>query len=312
MYQPVILASRDCATNLAYEEALLAAPWQHDGYLLLWQNDPVVVIGKHQIARSEANFDWLAAHGIGLVRRLSGGGAVYHDCGCLNFSFLSRLGPRQAFADALARIRESLALPGIDVQQSGRNDLLCNGRKISGFALYWSGKRTLAHGTLLVSANLANLCAALTPSQAKLRGVASVRSRVANLQDFMPGPGIAQVREAIIRQTGMKPVSPPELPQAASLARRYRDASWNLGFGKIFRQQRRARFDFGELILNYNLEDGRICECELAGDFIAAGNLEELAGRFIGLDEAAALLLFENSGDYFFQNKQGGKDGRRS
>ena len=185
--------------NLALEEALLNRVGEGELILYLWQNERTVVIGKNQNPWKECRTALLAEEGGHLARRLSGGGAVFHDLGNLNFTFLMSAQdydlPRQ-----LAVIERACRSLGIPAARSGRNDLLADGRKFSGNAFYKHNGKAYHHGTLMVDVDLEMVQRYLSPSRAKLaaKGVDSVRSRVVNLREFVPTLSVRQLENALI------------------------------------------------------------------------------------------------------------------
>lgn len=183
--------------NLAVE-AVLPAGREHDFGLYLWQNDPVVVIGRNQDARKECNLALAREQNVFVARRTTGGGAVYHDRGNLNFSFFSPV-DRYCLNDNLTIVENALARFGIAAERSGRNDLTVNGAKFSGNAFLTRGGYRLHHGTLLIDADLAAASALLTPSLSKLKskGVDSVRSRIVNLSSIAPDLSVERAISAL-------------------------------------------------------------------------------------------------------------------
>ena len=173
--------------NIATEKLLLESVPENSCILYLWQNENTVVIGRNQNAWAECRTNLLAEEGGKLARRLSGGGAVFHDIGNLNFTFLMNDADYD-LDKQLSVIQNACQSVGIPVIRSGRNDLLTDGQKFSGNAFYHTQEKAYHHGTLLVNANMEKLSRYLTPSKAKLqaKGVSSVRSRVINLQDIVP------------------------------------------------------------------------------------------------------------------------------
>ena len=184
--------------NLAVEETL--AGHCAGGYkaLYLWQNDKTVVVGKNQDIRAEIDVDYALAHGISLTRRVSGGGAVYHDLGNLNFTFAGSENESEIIVRAMHIL-------GLDVQTTGRNDIeIISDResaKFSGNAYYKSGTKCFHHGTILVNTDFDVMSHVLTPDKAKLEGhgVKSVKSRVINLIEVMPSVTVVEVKSAIIK-----------------------------------------------------------------------------------------------------------------
>jgi lipoate-protein ligase A len=186
--------------NLALEHYLTRTVPEGTLILYLWQNERTVVIGRNQNLFAECDVRQLRADGGHPARRLSGGGAVYHDLGNLNFSFCAGQ-PDYDVARQLTVVRRALEGFGLTAEVSGRNDLLVNGAKVSGGAYLQEGRQHCHHGTLLVAVDRNDMVRYLTPAPVKLqaKGVASVRSRVANLTDFAPQLTVAALKKALIR-----------------------------------------------------------------------------------------------------------------
>lgn len=193
-------ASFDPYYNLAVEQHLLERVEENTCILYLWQNENTVVIGRNQNAWKECRTTLLEQEGGHLARRLSGGGAVFHDLGNLNFTFLVP----QAEYDLdrqLSVIQRAALIFGIPAEKSGRNDVLADGRKFSGNAFYRNGTQAYHHGTLLMDVDKARMSRYLNPSKAKLqsKGVDSVRSRVVNLRELCPGLTVEKMADAMIQ-----------------------------------------------------------------------------------------------------------------
>ena len=188
--------------NLALEEYILRE-FNHDCFML-WKNSRCVVVGRNQNALSEINVDYLKEHGIPVARRLSGGGAVFHDLGNLNYTFIvNDRHSRFTFEKFTDPIIDVLQMLSIKAERSRRNDLTIDGKKFSGSAQYRHKNRLLHHGTLLFSSNITDLCSALAanPAGTKLagRGIRSVISQVTNISDHTRGPlTIAQFHDLIM------------------------------------------------------------------------------------------------------------------
>ena len=256
----------DPCENLAREELLLSRA-QDCCILSLWQNENTVVIGRNQNPWKECRCALLEQEGGRLARRLSGGGAVFHDRGNLNFTFLL---PEEDFdkgrqTEVLLRALRGLEIPA---ERSGRNDLLAGGRKFSGHAYYHHEGRAYHHGTLLVEADLEKLGRYLAPSPAKLRakGVDSVRARVCNLRELAPTLTIPALKAALTAAFGevyglpVEPLEPETLAGSAltALTARYGSWDWNFGQRQPFDLACEGRFAWGEARLELRVEAGLI------------------------------------------------------
>ncbi len=251
--------------NLAVEAALLELAGAGATVLYLWQNQNTVVIGRNQNPWLECRTGLLEREGGLLARRQSGGGAVFHDLGNLNFTILTPQAefdiPRQ-----LSVIQSALAALGIPTERSGRNDLMAGGRKFSGNAYYHGGGAAYHHGTLLVRADMEKLSRYLSPAKAKLeaKGVASVRSRVGNLADLKEDLTVEMLAEALeaafSRVYGGQalPAPPPEPETVAALAARNASWEWNYGRDLPFTLDCRGRFPWGGVQLLLQIEAGRV------------------------------------------------------
>lgn len=274
-----VSGSFDPHRNLAVEEVLLNRVPQGQCILYLWQNENTVVIGKNQNPWKECKTALLQQEGGKLARRLSGGGAVYHDLGNLNFTFLmpqADYDPDRQFA-VIARAVESLGIP---VERSGRNDMLVAGRKFSGNAFYKNGRQAYHHGTLLVAADMERMGRYLSPSRAKLqsKGVDSVCSRVANLREFSPELTVDSLKAALIRafsQVYGLPVTalPPEALEEATVAAltaRNRSWEWNYGQKLPFSLEWEHRFSWGGVQVRLQVTQGVIRAARIYSDAMDA------------------------------------------
>lgn len=261
--------------NLALEEFLLH--WVKPGQciLYLWQNQRTVVIGRNQHAESECRIQALEADGGHLIRRLSGGGAVYHDLGNLNFTFLTVHSDYDVEKQTETILRAVRSL-GIPAEKNGRNDLTVQGGKFSGHAYYRSGEQCYHHGTLMVSVDMAPLEKYLNVSPLKLqaKGVQSVRSRVVNLRDIQPALTLDALRQALVTafsQVYGLPVTPlaeADLDTDALLQgiARFSDPDWIYGDTWPLAVSREALFPWGILRLDYSQEDGILTQAALWSD----------------------------------------------
>ncbi len=264
--------------NLAREQVLLEQGPADGLILYLWQNQNTVVIGRNQNAWKECRLSLLEEEGGRLARRLSGGGAVFHDLGNLNFTFLL---PREDFdiPKQLQVICNACRSFGIPAEISGRNDLTAAGLKFSGNAFYKSGSRAYHHGTLLLNADLDKLTRYLSPPKAKLeaKGVASVRSRVENLCAMAP----SVTKEAMMRQlitaaekvydfTAQELVFTPEMAaETARLTEKYASREWRLGANVPAAFSCQQTFPWGTVSLELQVERGIITHAGVFTDAMA-------------------------------------------
>lgn len=271
--------------NLALEEVLLRAVRPGQCVLYLWQNQRTVVIGRNQHADSECRVRALEEDGGHLVRRLSGGGAVYHDLGNLNFTFLTTHEDYdvEKQTDVILRAVRKLGIPA---EKNGRNDLTVDGQKFSGHAYYRTGDQCYHHGTLMVDVDMTPLEKYLNVSPLKLeaKGVKSVRSRVVNLKALNPRLSLRALRGALVEAFGqvydlpVAALSEDELDPAAIAAAqaRFSDPQWTYGTDEPLAQRREARFDWGLLRLDFTLLENRIARAALWSDGLSADYLSQV------------------------------------
>ncbi|WP_286707867.1 lipoate--protein ligase [Psychrobacter sp. UBA2514] len=264
--------------NLATEDWIFNTLNPDSHTLFLWRNSETVVIGRSQNPWVECKTDKMAADDVFLARRQSGGGAVFHDLGNTNFTFLS---PKHAY-DQTANftiIINALKKLGIDAEQSGRNDMQVGDRKISGSAFKHAADRSFHHGTLLVNANMQKLGDYLNPHPLKLKakGIKSVRARVANLVEFNDAINHETLSEAIIEAfcEYYGETAPVEQLDEASLAKQpalnayYQQmADWDWRFGKTpeFSHHIETRFDWGMMDVHLDIKQAVITEVVIFSD----------------------------------------------
>ena len=294
----------DARLNLALEEHVLRNKVTEDDLLLFYVNAPAIIIGRNQNTIEEINSDLVDARGVRVVRRVSGGGAVYHDLGNLNFSFMTRdVNTRFNRYDLFNKpVVEVLRELGVPAEIGGRNDILANGRKISGNAQFATAGRMFSHGTLLLDSNLDDVTAALKPKPGKVesKGVKSIRSRVANISEFLSEPiFVDELRDRILERifgTRDRALIPSLVINAADwqaarelVERRYGNWNWNYGENPPSNVQRAQRFPAGEIDVRLDVHGGRITGARFFGDFMGRSEVVELESRLHGLvyDRAA-------------------------
>lgn len=277
------VSSLDPEWNLALEEYVFSCMPRDKEYLLLWQNDNAVIIGRHQNTLAEIDESYVQQQGIRVVRRLSGGGAVYHDLGNLNFSFIvDAEGGRVDLERFCLRIALALGELGLDARVDGRNDILAQGCKISGNAQYVKEGRVMHHGTLLFDSDLSVLSKALKPDPEKIRakGVKSVRSRVANIRALLKQDMTLQAfREHLARHLlggdGVRyELTQQDLAAVEAIrARRYGTWEWNYGASPRCDLVRSSRIEgVGSVRAHIALDRGCIADVIFTGDFFSAND----------------------------------------
>ena len=284
--------SQDPAFNLAFEEYVLTNR-REGAYLLLWQNDNTIVIGQNQNAEAEINRAFVEEHGIHVVRRTTGGGAVYHDLGNLNYSFITDLGnAEQLTMERFTQpIVEALKALGLDAEASGRNDILVEGRKISGTAQRVTRDRILHHGTLLFDADPSMVAGALNvdPEKFRSKSAKSVRSRIGNIRDFlkedMDLPAFWDYLKTALAGSGLEQttLTPEELAEVKALkAGKYDTWEWNFGRSPKYNMTNKRYWTGGGLEVRADVAQGVITDIIFYGDFLAVRGMEEVTEALRG------------------------------
>ena len=290
----IILESHDPYKNLAIEEYLLECA--DDDIMMLWQNPPCVVIGKNQNAFAEINTDFTNKNGILVARRVSGGGAVYHDLGNVNYTFISsKREDGIDFKTFTAPIIDALSSLGVSVSLSGRNDLEANGRKVSGNAQHVRGSKVLHHGTLLFNSNLNILSDALKVDEEKIKtkAIKSTRSRVINLIDLMDekievSDFISSIAEFVIKKYDAKITDAPKSSRIDELEKRNRSREWLFpenGYISKYSTRRKVKYNFGIVDIYLEMKNDVIEDAKILGDFFGVNDIsiveKSLAGKRI-------------------------------
>ena len=299
--QLFVNTSTDPALNLAVEE-LLASSIDSE-VCMLWRNAPAIIVGCNQNTEAEINADFVHKNNISVVRRITGGGAVYHDLGNINYTIVAN--DRQLEPEAFARnaevILQTLRSFGVDAQFSGRNDIIADGRKISGSAKTVLTRRTLFHGTLLFDTDLSILEKALNVDEEKIlsKGIKSVRSRVANIREFLPDwttdDFLSQLQHSLLKQFNQEQVlNIPEklLTEANELAdSKYRTWEWNFGSRHKYSYNYGRRFACGTVRVSFDIENDKITGLLFHGDFFGKRSVTELAEKLCGLPPRKDILM---------------------
>ena len=306
----LILKTNDPYRNLAIEEYLFTHC--DDDIFMLWQNEPCIVIGKNQNAYAEINAQFVRENNIKLVRRITGGGAVYHDLGNVNYTFIGEKTEQGIdFAYFTQPIVSALASLGVKVSLTGRNDLVAEtGEKISGNAQHSSGKRVLHHGTLLFSSDLDVLSCALKVDEEKIKSKAikSARSRVTNISelidaDMTVSDFIAVLSDFLIRTYSPDIIDAPSGAEVDNLYAKYSSDEWLYPAGSYlsgYTVTKKKRYPFGTVELCLTMESSRIKKAKIFGDFFGIRPTEELEKMLENADitRLTEFLSSLNLGEY--------------
>lgn len=308
----------DPRINLAIEEYALKNLDISESYLLFYINKPSIIIGKNQNTIEEVNQDYVEQNDITVVRRLSGGGAVYHDLGNLNFSFITKDDGDSFhnFKKFTEPVVKALGKLGIQAELSGRNDIMAEGRKISGNAMFATRGRMFSHGTLLFNSEMDHIVSALKVKKEKIesKGIKSVRSRVGNIADFLKEPmtieefrsfiltnifeGLSEIPEYVLTEEDWKEIH--KISEA-----RYQKWEWNYGKSPKFNVQASRRFPVGSIDMRLEVNKGKIENCKIYGDFFGVGEVAELEQKLIGVrydKESVASVLEDVDVQHYFGN----------
>ena len=288
------LTSQSPYMNLATEEYLLKN--SEEDIFMLWQNDDSVIIGRYQNALAEIDTDFVKQHHITVARRLTGGGAVFHDLGNLNFTFIQNIQSHEKeinFLRYLQPIVDALCSLGVPASFSGRNDIVIDGKKISGNAMTFYGNRALEHGTLLFSTLQSKLAGALKADPMKFsdKAVKSVRSRVTNISEHLPHPmDVLSFKDYLMRFV-MQPygisepdrLTPAEEAAIRELERtKFSTWEWNYGKSPQYAFSKKTKTNGGIIQALMDVQNGHIRSVRFFGDFFSTKDPDELADLLIG------------------------------
>ena len=303
--------------NLAAEEFLFTG--LQEPVFRLWRNSPSVIVGRYQNAAAEINAGYVESHGIPVVRRLTGGGAVFHDLGNVNYTFIDKKVPGDdtsaMFRRFTAPVLEALREIGVDASLQGRNDLVIDGRKFSGNAVCVQGDRVLQHGTLLFASSVTDLSAALNTRPEKFtgKGVQSNRARVTNISEHLPAgcsmsveDFILYLRDFVILRTGCvcRDYTEDEKVSINALRKgKYALWDWNYGHSPRYGMNQTRRFPWGFVEVSLDVRGGVIRTCSIRGDYFFIRPTEEVEQAIAGLphsyDAVKAILSTMPLSEYF-------------
>jgi lipoate-protein ligase A len=286
----------DPRINLAIEEYALKNLDIKETYLLFYINEPSIIIGRNQNTIEEINTEYVEKNGIHVVRRLSGGGAVYHDLGNLNFSFITKDDGESFhnFRKFTEPVITALKKLGVNAELSGRNDIEAEGKKISGNAQFSTGGRMFSHGTLLLNSEMEHVVSALRVKKDKIesKGIKSVRSRVANISEFLSETILIEEFRSLLLKSIFE--GQEEIPEYRltdedwekinKLSKeRYQNWEWNYGKSPKFNLQHSHRFPVGQIDVRLEVNKGVIENCKIYGDFFGVGDVGEIENKLKGI-----------------------------
>ena len=282
--------STDVYFNMAFDEYALEQLPLDEPLFFLWQNRSAVIIGLNQNAYAEVDIDYLHQHDIALARRITGGGAVYHDLGNLNYTIVGRSSDiERDYPEYAQHMLHALQALGVQAELSGRNDILVDGRKVSGYAKRVYKDRLMVHGTLMYDVDLDQLTRVLTPPTNKLKskGIASVRSRVLNLREHLPQfadiDALTQALECHLSrqyQDEEYMLTEEQLAEIRTTAEiKFAKSSWIYGRSPNNSFCYSKRLPCGNVAVHMDIKKGVITQCSITGDFLGnnpIGNIENL------------------------------------
>ena len=283
--------------NLAFEEYCFRNLPNDEDYVILWINGPAIIVGKNQNTIEEINPEYVREHDIKVARRVTGGGAVYHDLGNLNFSIITNVSGAEKidFGKINIPMLRSLEKLGINAVLSGRNDLTIDGKKFSGIAQSVWRKRVLNHGTILFDTDLSVLSNALNVKQDKIesKGVKSVKSRVTNIRPYLTEDvDMATFKDLLLKNIfnldGVEPeeyiLSGEEMEAIDKLYNeKYNTWDWNYGESPEFDYKNYKRFPFGSIDVRLQVKGGIVSDIKIYGDFFGTEDIAKLEETMRGL-----------------------------
>lgn len=278
--------------NLAVEEYLLKQT--NDEVFMLWRNDRSVIVGRNQNTHAEINEEFIKQNNIPVIRRQTGGGAVFHDLGNLNYTFITRSKDRfndyAYFSEVVLKTLETI---GINAELSGRNDMLIDGKKFSGNAQCAFGNAVMHHGTLMFGADVSSLSDALkvNPLKIKSKGIASVRSRVTNISDHLTQPMSIEQFTNKLKMTVLSTfpdakeyeLTAEDIVAIKKLEKeKYATYEWNFGFKQEYTVKKEARLEGGTVSVCLQINDNKIETVKIYGDYFGIKDIAEIEDALYG------------------------------
>lgn len=299
--------------NLASEEYLLKE--RRENFIYLWRNSPAVIVGVNQNAFNEVNLNYVDKNGIKIVRRQTGGGAVYHDLNNLCYTVIAEYDENtDNYRKFTAPVIEYLNTLGVKAEFSGRNDIVIDGKKISGNAQTVVNGRIMHHGTLLFDTDMNALTYALKPNPLKMqsKGINSVRKRVTNIKEYLKDGNIESFKRGLsdffLESCDKYLLKDEDIRAINKLVKeKYSTFEWNMGRSPKGKNTFEDKFPFGIFTFNFDTIDGKIQNADLSGDFFSFKDVKEFSEKLSGVkfDKKDMLAAFSNISDYIR-----GADGR--
>ena len=277
-----------CGFYFGVEEYLIKDYDYKSDIFLLWSVEPTVMIGRHQVTRHEINEDFVKENSIHVVRRNSGGGAVYTDPNCLQFSFItSNKSHSDIFRGQVNHIVDTIKSLGIDAEFTGRNDILSNGKKFSGNAEYIYKDRMVMHGTILFKTDFSKLVGSLTPDKSKLtsHAISSVKSRVVNIGDLLDMT-LEELYDYIVKKitTSSVDYKTLDLDKISEYSKKFYTDKWNYGKSPKHEIVNKKKFDAGNISVSVQLKNNKVKDIKINGDYFSLKKIENFENAFINCE----------------------------
>jgi lipoic acid synthetase len=300
-----------CSYYFGLEEYLMKEYSSLYDIFLLWRVKPTVMIGRHQVTTAEIDQNYIKENGIEVIRRNSGGGAVYTDDGCLQFSFITNVKNHGNVFVLVEHIINAIKKLGLEAKFTGRNDILLHGKKFSGNAEYIYKDRMVVHGTILFKSNLKHLLGSLTPEKSKLskHAISSVKSRVTNIGDFLD-MSIESFYDFLVKEvrTSEVPVSDLDKKRILHYSKKFLKDDWNYGKNPKYQYQNKLKFEAGSFQVQVSTKNNVVEDLTINGDYFSLKGIEDFEKAFIGVhftrEAFIDILKVHKVRDYFYHLKR--------
>jgi lipoic acid synthetase len=301
-----------CGFYFGLEEYLIKDYDTNQDIFMLWTVEPTVMIGRHQVTTIEVDQEYITNNNINIVRRNSGGGAVYTDPGCFQFSFItSKQAHDDIFTSHVHHIIDAINKLGIPATFTGRNDIVVDGQKFSGNAEYIYKDRMVIHGTILFDTNMDHLVGSLTPDKSKLtkHAIQSVKSRVLNLSSLID-MDIEAFREYLVEEikTSEITLESLDLKTIKQYEKKFYTQAWNYGKNPSFEYKYTEKLDSGLYTVYVKTKKNLVESMRITGDFFSVGEIAEFEAAFVGMpftrDGFVKVTKYHKVRDFFYRLKR--------